>query len=128
MKLLLDTNTFIWWVTDDTRLSETARMIISAKDNEVYFSAVSAWEMAIKAGLGKLQLNENLAEFVHEQLARNRFAPLPMSLDHALRVHTLPGYHQDPFDRALVAQAQVEGLTLLSRDTDIRRYTVDVVW
>lgn len=128
MKLLLDTHTFLWWITDDARLSDTARKAIADSGNEVYFSAVSAWELAIKAGLGKLQLTEDLSEFVHEQLAQNRFIPVPLSLDHALRVRKLPGYHQDPFDRALVAQAQAEGCGLVSRDPAVRQYSVEVVW
>lgn len=128
MKLLLDTHTFLWWITDDARLSDTARKAIAERNNEVFFSAVSAWELAIKAGIGKLQLKENLSQFVHEHVLKNQFTPLPLSLDHALRVRNLPPHHQDPFDRALIAQAQVEGHCLVSRDSDIRRYSVDVVW
>ena len=128
MKLLLDTHAFLWWITDDGRLSEAARRAISDRDNEVFFSAVSAWELAIKAGIGKLTLNEDLSGFVHEQLLENRFAPLPLTLEHALRVRDLPGHHQDPFDRALIAQVQVEGMRLVSRDTILSRYPVDVLW
>ncbi|MDA8346872.1 MAG: type II toxin-antitoxin system VapC family toxin [Thermaerobacter sp.] len=128
MKLLLDTHTFLWWITDDPQLSAPARKVISDSDNEVFFSAVSAWELAIKAGLGRLKLNEDLSEFVREQLLENRFIPLPLSLEHALRVRHLPGHHQDPFDRALVTQAQTEGMSLVSRDSDIRKYPIDVLW
>lgn len=128
MRLLLDTHTFLWWITDDPQLSASAREAIGDSGNEVFFSAVSAWELAIKAGLGKLQLNEDLNEFVREQLLENRFVPLTMSIEHALRVRDLPRHHQDPFDRALVSQAQSEGLSLVSRDPTLRKYTIDVLW
>ncbi|MDA8344127.1 MAG: type II toxin-antitoxin system VapC family toxin [Thermaerobacter sp.] len=128
MRLLLDTHTFLWWISDDPQLSPSARAAIGDSRNEVFFSAVSAWELAIKAGLGKLQLNEDLPLFVHEQLLENRFVPLPMSIEHALRVQELPRHHQDPFDRALVSQAKSEGLSLVSRDSILREYPIDVLW
>lgn len=128
MRLLLDTHTFLWWISDDPQLSTSARTAIGDSSNEVFFSAVSAWEIAIKAGLGKLQLSEDLPEFLREQLHENRFFPLPMSIEHALRIQELPRHHQDPFDRALVSQAKSEGLRLVSRDSILRRYPIDVLW
>ena len=113
---------------DDSQLPASARTAIGDSSNELFFSAVSAWELAIKAGLGKLQLNEDLSDFVCEQLLENRFVPLPMSIEHALRVHELPRHHQDPFDRALVSQAKSEGLSLVSRDAILRAYPIDVLW
>lgn len=128
MRLLLDTHTFLWWISDDPQLSASARTAIGDSSSEVFFSAVSAWEIAIKAGLGNLQLSEDLPEFLREQLHENRFSPLPMSIEHALRIQELPRHHQDPFDRALVSQAKSEGLRLVSRDSILRRYPIDVLW
>lgn len=128
MKLLLDTHTFLWWITDSPRLSEHARQLIAHGDNEVLFSAASGWEIAIKTGLGRLSLPDDAERFITEQLARNSFLVLPIQLSHALRVMALPDHHRDPFDRLLVAQAQVENLPILSSDPQIVRYDVEVIW
>ncbi|MGB9885969.1 MAG: type II toxin-antitoxin system VapC family toxin [Moorellales bacterium] len=128
MKALLDTHVFLWWITDDSRLSGRAREIIGSGENTLYLSAASAWEIAIKAGLGRLSLPDDLESFIPEQLAENGILPLPVRLSHALRVHALPAYHRDPFDRLLVAQAQVENLPLISGDPVIARYPVEVLW
>ncbi|MCL8207562.1 MAG: type II toxin-antitoxin system VapC family toxin [Actinomycetia bacterium] len=128
MRALLDTHVFLWWILDDPRLSPAARDAIGDPANTIFFSAVSAWELAIKVGLGRLTLVDDLAVFVRDQLRQNRFTVLPLTLDHALRVQDLPDVHHDPFDRALVAQAQVDQLTLITRDANIRRYPVRVLW
>ena len=128
MRVLLDTHTFLWWITDDPRLSKKARETINDGHNELYLSAASGWEMAIKARLGKLQLPDSLERFVPEQLAINGIEGLPVQMRHALHVQVLPDYHRDPFDRLLVAQAQLEDIPILTRDPYIARYQVKTVW
>jgi PIN domain nuclease of toxin-antitoxin system len=107
MKVLLDTHTFLWWITDSPRLSARAREVIRGGDNELFFSAASGWEIAIKAQLGRLQLPDDLEQFIVDQLSLNTILVLPIQLRHALHVYTLPQHHRDPFDRMLVAQSQM---------------------
>lgn len=131
MRVLLDTHAFLWWILDDPRLPASAREIIADPSNTVLFSTASAWEIAIQAHLGRLTLSpaeEDLERFVARQVEENRFQVLPIQLNHALRVHSLPLYHRDPFDRLLVAQAEVEALPILTRDPEIRRYGVEALW
>ncbi|WP_287370397.1 type II toxin-antitoxin system VapC family toxin [Oceanithermus sp.] len=127
-RLLLDTHAFLWWISDDPRLSPAAREAIADGASEVFLSAVSVWEMVIKMGLGRLELPEDLESFLARQLQVNGFRPLAMTLPHALAVRHLPDVHKDPFDRLLVAQAQHEELVLVSRDAAVRRYPVPVIW
>ncbi len=128
MKVLLDTHAFLWWVGDDPHLSRRARRIIADSSNQIFLSAASAWEIAIKTALGRLMLASNPEEFVPEQMRMNGFEPLPIDLRHALRVGSLPPHHSDPFDRMLIAQAAIEECTILSADAEIRRYGVRVAW
>ena len=128
MRLLLDTHAFLWRVFDDARLSPAASDLISDPAAEILFSAVSSWEIAIKARTGRLDLPPDVSEFVADQVHRNRFAVLGVELSHALRVHALPDHHRDPFDRVLVAQAQVEAVPLLSRDSQLGAYEVELRW
>jgi len=127
-RLLLDTHAFLWWISDDPRLSPAAREAIADGASEVFLSAVSVWEMVIKMGLGRLELPEDLESFLARQLQVNGFRPLAMTLPHALAVRHLPDVHKDPFDRLLVAQAQHEELVLVSGDAAVRRYPVSVIW
>ena len=128
MKALLDTHAFLWWISDDHKLSERAREIISEGRNELYFSAASGWEISIEAGLGRLEVPEDLEPFMADQLSRNAFQVLPIYLRHALYVRSLPDHHRDPFDRVLVSQAILEEMPLLSADPQISRYAAEVVW
>lgn len=128
MKLLLDTHVFLWWVGDDARLSRPARDAISSPENQIFLSVASAWEMAVKEQLGRLKVESELDRFLTEQLQRNAMTVLPIGLAHALRLRTLPLHHRDPFDRMLVAQAQVEDLALVTADTLIRQYDVRICW
>ena len=128
MKLLLDTHAFLWWIGDDARLSDPARDAIADPDNEVSFSVASAWELAIKTGLGRFEPEGKLGSFLGEQVQRNSFQVLPVKLGHAVEVASLPNHHRDPFDRLLVAQAVVEGLTLVSRDPQLRKYAAPTLW
>jgi PIN domain nuclease of toxin-antitoxin system len=128
VRLLLDTRSFLWWIADSPKLSHDAREAIADARNEPIFSAVSGWEIAIKAGLGKLELSDPPGEFVTEQLSRTGLEVLPIHLRHALGVYGLPDHHQDPFDRLLVAQALAEDLTIVTADPFIVRYPVETVW
>ncbi len=128
MKLLLDTHAFLWWIGNDERLSEAAHEAISDGNNEVFFSVVSAWEMAIKQGSGKLSVHSELAKFLTKHLHKNHFSILPISLNHALQIMQLPSHHRDPFDRMLVAQAEVEQAHLITRDPAIAKYKVNICW
>ena len=127
-RFLLDTHTFLWWVTRDTRLPERVQVIIADPENDIFFSAVSAWEIAIKAQLGQMTLAGNPAELIPERVTANRFLTLPIEIHHALHVGGLPLLHRDPFDRLLIAQAQLEELTILTADPAIARYDVAVAW
>jgi len=128
MKLLLDTHSFLWWIGNDDRLSDTARAAIADGKNEVFFSVASAWEMAIKIGSGKLSVDAELSGFLERHLHCNNFSILSISLLHSLQVATLPSYHRDPFDRMLVAQAKVEKVPLITKDPEIAKYSVSICW
>ena len=128
MRILLDTHVFLWWIVDDSRLSPRCIELIADGGNELLLSAASGWEIAIKAGLGRLVVPEPLDRFLSEQLFHNHIGALPIELRHALHVHSLPSLHRDPFDRLLIAQAQVEQLPILTADQHIAQYAVDVIW
>ncbi len=119
VRLLLDTHTFLWWRGNHPRLGEAARTAIASAEM-VFVSAVSAWEAAIKAGLGRLRIPEPFEVGV----AASGFEELPITFLHAQRLEQLPAIHRDPFDRMLIAQALVEELTLVSEDRTFREYGV----
>ena len=128
MRALLDTHVFLWWNMDDPQLSSAAREIISDGRNELFFSAASAWEIAIKTARGKLLLPEPPERYVAKRMALHQLQPLPIQLSHALRVFELPDLHRDPFDRLLIVQSILEDLPILTQDENIRRYSVNTVW
>jgi len=128
MKYLLDTHAFLWFVTADNRLSQKAKSIISDRKNDVYFSAASAWELSIKIRLGRLTLEEDLEAFIVNQLAENSFHALSVTIIHSIYTSKLPDIHKDPFDRMIIAQSQVDDMSLISRDKNIKKYKVPVVW
>ena len=128
MKILLDTHAFLWWITDDPRLSDLARKLISQTKNQLFLSAASGWEIVIKAKLGRLKLTKEPHRFVLEQMRINAVSELPIQMAHALQVFTLPDFHRDPFDRMIVAQARFEKMPVLSADPEIRKYQVEVIW
>jgi PIN domain nuclease of toxin-antitoxin system len=128
MNLLLDTHTFLWWITDAPKLSATARELIVDGHNTLYWSAASSWEVSIKYALGRLPLPETPEKFLPPELLQNRIESLPVIDTHALQAGHLPRYHRDPFDRMLIAQAQVESLVLLSNDQKLGLYDVNVRW
>ena len=123
MILSLDTHVLLWWLAGNATLSQTTRTEISDGKNLVFVSAAAAWEMVIKSALGKLDIPSDL----EAALTANRFQPLPITIPHALAVADLPHHHNDPFDRLLIAQAKVEGLTLVTRDEQIKKYDVSVM-
>jgi len=127
MRVLLDTHAFLWWITDSPLLPPAARDIIADGRNEVFLSVASGWEIAIKASRGRLQLPDSPERFVAEQLAKNNIKSLPILMSHALHVCHLPDHHQDPFDRLLVSQSQLEALPILTLDPEIARYDVQIV-
>ena len=128
MKLLLDTCTFLWIVTDAPELSPRARALFQAAEHEVYLSAASAWEIGVKYALGRLRLDEPPARFVPKYREAQQIEALPLTEEAALHVHLLPPLHQDPFDRMLVCQAIVGGLVLVTPDPAICDYPVRTLW
>jgi PIN domain nuclease of toxin-antitoxin system len=124
MNLLLDTHTFLWAIDNSPNLSQAARVAISDGNNMVFVSAATAWEISIKKALGKLSIPQG--SYLHE-LTAHRFTPLDIITEHALAVENLPAHHQDPFDRLLIAQAQIESLTLVTRDPRIKQYAVQII-
>lgn len=128
MRVLLDTHAFLWWDLDDVRLSDTARAIIADSSIEVVVSAASIWEVAIKAGKGRIDLPSDLDAYVEDRLRRYRWVALPIDERHAVRAAGLPMIHTDPFDRMLVAQAQLEVVPILTTDAALTRYDVETIW
>ena len=128
MRALLDTHTFLWWVTNQPQLSETVSSILRDRQNQIFFSAASGWEIAIKAQLGKLEIPSQPEDFIASQLELNSFQVLPIELKHALHIYHLPIHHKDPFDRILIAQCLVDNLTIASCDAQIIRYPVQQIW
>lgn len=123
MKILLDTHVIFWWQRDDRRLNKAARRAIADADL-VLFSAVSAWEATIKMALGRLRLHEPFAVL----MAADGFTELPLTTAHAEALAALPPHHGDPFDRALIAQARVEGATIITHDRVFAPYGGAVIW
>ena len=128
MRLLLDTCTFLWAISGASDLSARARELVADSDNEVFLSSVSGWEIAVKHALGRLPLPASPDRFVPEQRARHGIDPLPLDEESALHVVRLPPLHRDPFDRMLVSQAIVHGLTLVGPDPLIAQYPLRTTW
>ena len=125
MRLLLDTHPFIWLLLEPNRLPNSLKATLIDSSHAVYVSAASVWEATIKQGLGKLSLPLDRLE---STIAQSGLESLTITAAHALEVRHLPPLHRDPFDRLLIAQARHEGLTLVTRDPDVRRYPVDTLW
>jgi PIN domain nuclease of toxin-antitoxin system len=128
VRVLLDTHTLIWWMTSDSHLSQPARVLIEEKTNSSLVSAVCAWEIATKVRLGKLPVAENLVQDFVTDLARQRIEILPVTADHGIRAGLLPGPHQDPFDRMLIAQALAENIPIVSNDHALDGYGARRLW
>ena len=123
MDLLLDTAPFLWWLSDDPKLGRSARAHIERRGNSVYVSAASAWEIAVKRASGKLVAPGDIRKCISDE----GFLELPIDVGHAIASAELPRHHNDPFDRLLIAQAQLEDLTLVARDDTITRYDVPAI-
>jgi len=128
MKFLLDTHAFIWWDSDPTKLPPSILALCQDSANTLFVSVASVWEMQIKIQLGKLKLTVPLAEIIERQQHTNQIEILPVNLSHVLALDSLPSHHKDPFDRLLIAQAQVEGAALLSGDAIMAQYPIVVQW
>ena len=128
MKVLLDTHTFLWVVSDDPRLSKSARKIFTGADNEILLSVASVWEILIKAESGKLPFPRPAGAYLRSQLRKTSTTVLPLLLSHVFQLENMPTHHRDPFDRMILAQAIEEGLPILSADTKFRLYPVEVLW
>jgi len=130
VRLLLDTHAFLWWVTPERKISPRAVEIIGAPSNEIYVSVATGWEIAIKKKLRRLEVPDNLDDFMNSQIARNGFRVLPIAMNHALGTFRLPdsSRHRDPFDRLLAAQAKTENLAIVSADQHFDAYGVERVW
>ena len=123
MNLLLDTHVLLWWLNDQPELSKKSRAAIAEGKNLVFVSAVVVWEIRIKEALGKLEIPRNFRSVLESQ----PFEMLDMTVEHAHAVRDLPAHHRDPFDRMLVAQAKVEGFTLLTHDARLKKYKVSLM-
>jgi PIN domain nuclease of toxin-antitoxin system len=128
VRVLLDTQAFLWWASGSDRLSPRASAVIADPTSEVLVSVASIWEIAIKVSVGRLELDEPPERFVPDRLRRHGFEALPIQAQHALRVGDLPRHHGDPFDRIIVAQGQVEDMPIVSADPLFHRYDVEVIW
>ena len=128
MKILLDTHTFIWWDSEQTKLPATVLHLCQDQTNTLILSVASVWEMQIKHQLGKLTLKLSLAEIIEAQRHTNNMKILSIHLPHVLALENLPAHHRDPFDRLIIAQANVEGAIVLSCDPIFKKYPVNVKW
>ena len=128
MRVLLDTHTLLWWLDGDQRLSRRARQTIGAETTTVLVSAASAWEITTKVRIGKLPGAVDVGADVAGCLSRQRFDSLDITVLHAQRAGRLPGSHRDPFDRMLIAQAQIEDLTIVTNDRIFDTYGVSRLW
>jgi PIN domain nuclease of toxin-antitoxin system len=128
MKLLLDTHAFIWWDNEPEKLSKGALAHCQDVSNTLILSVVSVWEMQIKVQLGKLRLKEPLSDLIESQRKTNNLLILSVDLPHALELESLPAHHKDPFDRLLIAQAQLENLYIVSKDPIFTTYGARVIW
>jgi PIN domain nuclease of toxin-antitoxin system len=128
VKALLDTHVFLWWVLDDERLSPFVRDFVADGKNELFLSSASCWEMMIKARIGRLTFPEPAEKYIPDQMTQNRLIGLPVQIVHALHLHSLPDHHKDPFDRMLIAQAQVERMPIITNDSLLTAYDVTILW
>ncbi len=127
MKLLIDTHTFLWFISDNRRLIDSARMLLEG-DNELLLSTASLWEIAIKNSIGKLTLDSPFEKFIPEQLNINEINVLPIEVKHLAYVISLPFHHRDPFDRLLIAQSIVEKVPIVSVDSKFDSYSIERIW
>ena len=128
MNLLLDTHAFIWWATEPEKLSPLAHASCEDDNNTLLLSVASVWEMQIKLQLGKLKLNDPLRTFIKYQQQADELRILPIAVEHVFALDNLPLHHKDPFDRIIIAQANVEELFVVSKDEIFKAYPVKLLW
>ena len=128
MKILLDTQAFLWLSSNDKQLSKKAIKIFLDEKNNFTLSLASIWEMSIKCSLGKLSIQPSLERFVLDELQDNSIEQLPITFSHIIKVQSLPFHHRDPFDRLLIAQALIENLPILSTDAIFDQYGLKRIW
>ncbi len=127
MKLLLDTQCWLWWFAEPERLNEDIITQIADEANELWFSVASIWEIGIKVSIGKLPLPEPLDSYISSRMAELGVQLLDIRANHAVKASSLPLHHRDPFDRMLIAQAIIEDMTLVSADSMFRQYDVSIL-
>ena len=128
MRVLLDTHAFVWWLEGNPRLSRRARSVLERDANEIFVSAATAWEITTKARLGRLPFAADVAADVFGAIVGQGFHPLDITTVHAQRAGWLAGHHADPWDRMLIAQAQAEGLAVVSNEARFDEYGITRVW
>ncbi|WPF88378.1 type II toxin-antitoxin system VapC family toxin [Cyanobacterium aponinum AL20118] len=128
MNILLDTHCWLWWLVEPEKLSQTAIATIQNNQNKLYLSVASIWEIGIKYKLGKLDLPISPEILIPQQMQIDKISSLSISVAHALNASILPSYHKDPFDRMLIAQSQLESITIISNDSMFNSYNVQVLW
>jgi len=128
MRVLLDTNSFLWFISGSNRLSIDAQRFIADLDNQLVLSLASLWEIAIKISIGKLELLQPFDQLIPQQLKENDIHVMPVELSHLTKILGLPFHHRDPFDRLIIAQALTEGLSVISPDIVFSKYSVKLIW
>jgi PIN domain nuclease of toxin-antitoxin system len=128
MRVLLDTNSFLWFISGSNRLSIDAQRFIADLDNQLVLSLASLWEIAIKISIGKLELLQPFDQLIPQQLKENDIHVMPIELSHLTKILGLPFHHRDPFDRLIIAQALTEGLSVISPDIVFSKYSVKLIW
>ena len=128
MRLLLDTQVWLWWLTNPDRLSRPADAALRAPDNRLHLSPASTWELVVKSATGRLEIEGSVGALLEEAIIASGVQPLPIEHSHALQLAQLPPHHRDPFDRMLIAQAQVDRLVLVSADRRLADYDVEILW
>ncbi len=128
MRTLLDTNIFLWFVTDSDRLSATARNHIADLNNSLCLSIASFWEIAIKTSIGKLELLQPFDRLIPKQIKSNSIKVLPINLDHLSQLIKLPFHHRDPFDRLIISQSITEKIPIVFSDSAFKDYELDIIW
>lgn len=128
MRLLLDTHVFLWSMKEWEKLSAQAESAFLSTEHSLYLSATSYWEICIKYTIGKITLTDNWKQRFDEEIAVNQIVWLPIEKEHCQALTELPLIHRDPFDRIIIAQAQLEGMTILTADEQIQKYEVLTLW
>lgn len=128
MKILLDTQIFLWALTEPKRIGDKAKSLLKSRENQLYLSAASSWEISIKAGLGKLPLSEPPNKYISSRMTSLKITPIDVKHHHSFIVYELSLHHKDPFDRILIATAVAEKIRLMSADEKFRNYDVDLIW